>query len=175
MIKAGDVRADGKVFIRRVRDKEIWGTPEQLEIYREKTRANAKVQNAKKLVRYHSDPAYKEHTRRKIKEYHDNDYRLSILANAKRSARALGIPCDLETVDDIKYVTHCPVLGVELTRGSLGRVCSPSLDRIVPSKGYVKGNVVIVSHRANRLKSDATLEELQLMAKFYKKFAKTRK
>lgn len=175
MPKAGDVRADGKVFIRMVRDKEFWGTPEKLAEYREKARAKAKVQNAKKMDRYRSDPDFRETCLRQAKEYHDKDYRRSILANAKRSARHQGLPCDLESIDDIPLVTHCPVFGTPLERGSLGREASPSLDKIVPAKGYVKGNVVVVSHRVNRLKSDATLEELELLAKFYKKFAKARK
>lgn len=175
MPKAGDVRADGMVFIRKFRNSEIWGTPEKFAEYRAKTKANAKVQNAKKMARYHADPDFKESSLRQAKEYHDKDYRRSILANAKRSARHQGLPCNLETIDDIPLVTHCPVFGTPLVRGSLGRETSPSLDKIVPELGYVKGNVVIVSHRANRLKSDATLGELQLLAKFYKKFAKARK
>jgi hypothetical protein len=44
---------------------------------------------------------------------------------------------------------------------------SPELDRIVPSLGYVKGNVLVVSRRANRIKTDATVEELQQVASFY--------
>jgi hypothetical protein len=40
---------------------------------------------------------------------------------------------------------------------------SPSLDRIDPSKGYVKGNVRVISARANLLKNDATVGELTLV------------
>jgi len=47
---------------------------------------------------------------------------------------------------------------------------SPSIDRIIPHKGYVEGNVIIVSDLANRIKSDATLEEISNVIKFYKKF-----
>lgn len=39
-----------------------------------------------------------------------------------------------------------------------------SLDRIVPSLGYVPGNVAVISHRANRIKSDATADELRAVA-----------
>lgn len=49
---------------------------------------------------------------------------------------------------------------------------SPSLDKIVPELGYVKGNIVVVSLRANQIKSDATIEELQAVAKFYNRFHK---
>jgi hypothetical protein len=68
-------------------------------------------------------------------------------------------------------VTHCPILGIPLEwsrcrgNGKLSVAGSPSLDRIDPTKGYVKGNVWIISHRANRIKSDATHEELKLVTK----------
>lgn len=44
---------------------------------------------------------------------------------------------------------------------------SPNLDRIVNALGYVKGNVIVVSARANRLKSDSTLDELRKLIEFY--------
>lgn len=37
---------------------------------------------------------------------------------------------------------------------------SPSLDKIVPSKGYVVGNIQVISYKANRLKGDCSLEDL---------------
>jgi hypothetical protein len=47
----------------------------------------------------------------------------------------------------------------ELTQG--GRDPSPSLDCLVPSKGYVVGNVAVISKRANNIKSNASPEELE--------------
>lgn len=57
--------------------------------------------------------------------------------------------------------TRCPALGIPLFTGR-GRhgPNSPTVDRIVPELGYTKGNVVVLSHKANRLKGDATLPEL---------------
>jgi hypothetical protein len=57
----------------------------------------------------------------------------------------------------------CPILGIELfiSEKGVGRTDnSPSLDRIIPSLGYVKGNIAVISQRANRIKNDATLEEI---------------
>jgi hypothetical protein len=64
------------------------------------------------------------------------------------------------------YVTHCPLLGLELTYSNYhGNIPDnyASLDRIDSSKGYIEGNVQILSFRANTLKGHATLEELKLL------------
>ena len=49
---------------------------------------------------------------------------------------------------------------------------SPSFDRIYPKKGYIKGNIVIVSNKANRIKTDATVDEIRKVADFYEKLLK---
>lgn len=46
----------------------------------------------------------------------------------------------------------------------------PSLDKIIPKLGYVKGNVWVVSNKANRIKSNATIEELELLVKNLKSY-----
>ena len=56
----------------------------------------------------------------------------------------------------------CPILGTELKWGKEGgKKSSPSLDRIKPEKGYVKGNVIWISDRANTLKSDGNIEDIK--------------
>lgn len=66
---------------------------------------------------------------------------------------------NLEFVD-IDWPTHCPALGIELDYFAEIRADnSPSFDRIDNSKGYLKGNVQIISWRANRIKNDGTKEE----------------
>jgi hypothetical protein len=89
--------------------------------------------------------------------------------NAKGRARRAGLPFNL-TRDDIKIPTHCPILGTELTQGA-GRMLltSPSLDKIIPEKGYIKGNIAIISMRANQLKSNATLAELEKLLVWMRK------
>jgi hypothetical protein len=83
-----------------------------------------------------------------------------MLYDAKRRASRNNIPFDI-TPEDIPMPTHCPILGTLLKRGSY-HVCpsSPTLDKYNPSLGYVKGNVTVISHRANTMKLDATTEEV---------------
>ena len=64
------------------------------------------------------------------------------------------------TVEDLKMPEFCPLLGIKLDTYAEDINVHPSLDRIDPKKGYVKGNVWIISHRANRIKNDATAEEI---------------
>lgn len=77
--------------------------------------------------------------------------------SAKRHARDKGVPFDL-TDDYVKSLwpddDKCPVLGINLLFGK-GRMGpnSPSIDRLIPELGYVRGNVAIISMRANRIKS----------------------
>lgn len=82
--------------------------------------------------------------------------------SARTRATKLGIPFDLK-IEDIVIPTICPVLGIPLKRntGQRGHCpTSPSIDRVVPSKGYTRKNIVVMSMRANTLKSDATYQEI---------------
>jgi hypothetical protein len=81
--------------------------------------------------------------------------------NAKTRAKTKNLPFNL-TVDDVNIPPICPVLGIPLIRSKRGFAAnSPSLDRIKPDKGYVKGNVQVISFKANRIKNDATIEEME--------------
>lgn len=79
-----------------------------------------------------------------------------------------GIKFDF-TVDDLApFPLECPVLGLEIDyfkKGHGGSNYSPSIDRMTPEDGYVKGNVRIISQKANRLKQDSSIEEqIRLLA-----------
>lgn len=93
-----------------------------------------------------------------------------MVALARHRARQQGVPF-LIRPDDVMIPTHCPVLGRRLRfSGSLDD--SPSIDRIIPGLGYVPGNVLVVSTRANRIKSDAGVHELTAIAKFYRRLCR---
>jgi hypothetical protein len=91
-------------------------------------------------------------------------------ARARAKAKQLDFNIDNEYVRSL-VVSHCPIFGVPLewsyARGSKPKTLpfSPSLDRIDPTKGYTKGNLWIISNKANMIKSNATHEELIIVAK----------
>lgn len=89
----------------------------------------------------------------------------ALLRLAKIRAKYRGLVFDVALSDLEPLPTHCPVLGIPLLyTGTLrDRPSWASLDRIDNSKGYVRGNVRIISYRANSLKSDATPTEMALL------------
>jgi hypothetical protein len=109
----------------------------------------------------------------KAKEYKKARQDKETLSSIKKRAKQKGLDFDLE-VEDI-LGTSCPIFGVELKRGSRQGPSdfAPSVDRIDNSKGYVKGNVQVLSNLANKMKANATPEQLLQFAewvfKTYKK------
>jgi hypothetical protein len=111
-----------------------------------------------------SDWKGEEHRRRRLFEWEQKNPKKVIVSRARQRARKHGLPFDLST-EDFEIPEVCPILGTELSFNKGGRSGhfpnSPSLDRVDPALGYVKGNVRVISARANWLKSDASLEELE--------------
>ncbi len=103
------------------------------------------------------------------------DPRAYVLMQIRARANTRGIPCDLE-VGDIQIPECCPVFGMPLVRPGSSRKgtrdAAPSVDRLDPTKGYVKGNVAVISLKANRLKNNATAEELEKIAAWMRSQAK---
>lgn len=87
---------------------------------------------------------------------------------AKARAAKAGVPFSI-TADDITIPQLCPVLSIPLIVGATqASDNSPSLDRVIPLLGYVPGNVLVISNRANRIKNNATIQELLLVAEFFR-------
>ena len=93
----------------------------------------------------------------------------------KNRAKDRSLPFDLK-VEDIVIPESCPMLGISLkaTVGK-GRISmkdnwnAPTLDRIDSTGGYTKGNVMVISARANFLKNNATLEEMRAILWYMEK------
>ena len=92
-----------------------------------------------------------------------------LFARAKWRAKKKGIPFDLK-LGDIKIPKVCPVFKKPFVYG-IGKVnySSMSLDRIENTKGYTKDNIIVVSFKANTMKSNATVKELRILTNFYEK------
>lgn len=89
-----------------------------------------------------------------------------MLIRAKHRAKKLGLDFDL-TPEDVVFIETCPVFGIRLNYMNEKRADdSPSLDRVNNQKGYVKGNVRVISFRANRLKQAMTAEELERLLRY---------
>lgn len=145
-------------------------------VYKDKEKERA-WRRAYMRAKYASDPTMKEYqqtyrieNKDKYAEYQRNQRarrpREALVCQAKGRAKKFGLPCDL-TVEALHWPTHCPILGLELDYNKTNpgerkiRHSVPTLDRKTNALGYVLGNVFVISHRANWLKSDATAEELE--------------
>ncbi len=92
-----------------------------------------------------------------------------MIAAAKKRSELRNLAFDL-TEEDIRIPEFCPLLGIKIKLdGFKNKVDSPSLDRIDSNKGYTKDNVWIISSRANIIKNNATVEELELIVQNLKK------
>lgn len=128
------------------------------------------------------DPVWRERFNENNKKYRAaGGKKHQMFFAAMERARKKGIEFTI-TKEDIVIPEYCPILGIKLEAG-LGRKrdsdspslvgakdSSPSLDRIDNSKGYIPGNVLVISWRANYLKNTATLDELVMLGEFAKQY-----
>jgi hypothetical protein len=95
-----------------------------------------------------------------------NDPKAWLYLALRSRAQSKGIPFDLE-FDDLMEVWPedglCPVLGIPMkhNQGRGGAPNSASIDKIIPDRGYVKGNVMWLSSRANKMKGENTIQTLE--------------
>ncbi len=97
----------------------------------------------------------------KARTYKNRTQEKSMLYAARLRAKKRGWDCNID-VSDIVIPATCPVLGIPIERGqSRLSKTSPTLDRVDTTKGYVKGNVRVISNKANMCKSDMTPEQIR--------------
>lgn len=127
--------------------------------------ANRKRSLARK-ERYGSDPDYRDSVIRRSKAWAAENPEKHLLRSARCRARNESAPFAI-TESDIEIAGLCPVLGTPMAPDDMRhRDSRPSLDRIVPSLGYMPGNVAVISYRANILKSDGSADEFNLIARW---------
>ena len=122
----------------------------------------------KKRKEYRSRRDVKDRRCALTKEWNKNNNESVICSRAKKRAKQLNLPFDI-TKEDIVIPECCPILGIKMkySDGSMAD-SSPSIDRIIPELGYVKNNIIIISNRANRIKNNASLEEIEKLYNWLK-------
>jgi len=139
---------------------------------RSRSKPESKERKAKSDKAYRTKrgrDSFNEANRKHYREEIMKDQRKVMLRNARTRAKTKGLPFDL-VLEDIVIPERCPVLGVEFRKEVVRnmRYCA-SLDRILPELGYIRGNVEVISFRANKLKNDATVEEIEAVLSYMKK------
>ena len=115
-----------------------------------------------------------EYSKRNRDKYkHDDTYRLMrLLQQAKARAKKKDILCNLtleELISLFPKDKKCPVLGIDLFWGvGSDRWNSPSIDRLDAKGNYTKDNIMIISWRANKIKSDCTVKEIEDVLNYMK-------
>lgn len=92
-------------------------------------------------------------------------FETTIVQRSKFRAMKKNIPHNI-TEEDIIIPEYCPILGVKIEMKRNSKY-GPSIDQIVPGKGYIKGNIQIISRRANYLKSNITPDEVDLLYRWF--------
>lgn len=123
-------------------------------------------------AKFMATPGAKEKQRQAILNWRAKNPLRFMLSRAKNGATSRGLEFTITEADFDCLPTHCPVLGLELkypdAQPKQGDSAIASLDRKDNSKGYIPGNVFIISHRANTLKGSISLAELEALLKYMK-------
>lgn len=107
-----------------------------------------------------SDASYRKRQSKSLRSRNPVRY---LLNQARYRAKQRGIPFEI-SYEDLEIPEYCPVFGLKLeTSGGRRNDCSFSLDRWDNSKGYIKGNVRVISWKANQYKGDLTLSEVEAL------------
>lgn len=136
----------------------LYYEPYCIECSKERNRVSSKARRA--------NPEYRKAEYASYKQKCIEDPRVGMLERAKKRAARDGLPFNI-VLSDIEMVDTCPLLGLEMAvnYGYEDNHNSYSLDRIDCAKGYTKGNIIVMSRKANAMKGDATADELRLFCK----------
>lgn len=92
----------------------------------------------------------------------------SLIFPAKTRAKRFNVPFDI-TYKDIPIPEYCPVLNIKLVKNTPRiKFNSATVDRINPKLGYIKGNVIVISCKANQIKNNGTPDDILKVGLFFK-------
>ena len=160
-------------------DDELIELPRLTKNEKDKLRWNSNKayrdrQNLQRKNRYHADPSQKEKksiSRKKFLETPEGRMQCNFWVR-RHHAKKNNIDFFIDFEDLLPLPTYCPVLNIELDYGFKGKMAfnSPSIDRVNPSKGYIKGNVIVISQKANAIKQNANPTEIRAVADFFERY-----
>ncbi len=108
------------------------------------------------------ETAKKKH-RKWVEKHPIEHWIIRAVGRARKRAMANELPFNI-TIEYIESIfpEKCPVFGTsfKFLGNKTSQPESPSLDKIDPNKGYVVGNVAIISMKANVINQIASLEEI---------------
>lgn len=139
-------------------------------------RHNAYMQRYRPLYRKRR-PSRVDGTRAWTKRNPERRLYRSMISRSRKAKPFIPRMTFADFVEEIggRIPTRCPVLGIKLFGGKgTFADASPSVDRINSAKGYQKGNLAIISYRANALKRDGTAKEHHRIADWMDAMAKRR-
>lgn len=159
----GGVKRDRGEYLREWKRKKAIEDPDYF-------RRAGRAAGVKRKAKLDSSPEEKSRARHRSAELrkvrHKEDPRVEMLTDSRKRAKARGME-HLISKEDIIIPEFCPVLGIRLEVGIGKREPhSPSIDRVDNSKGYIPGNVRVISSRANTLKGDGAVWEFKEVIRY---------
>lgn len=155
--------------------EKLQADPERYAVFLARKRKEKALRMADPVKRAARNARDKDHNAEAQKRaFRDRDrWPQRALVKLRCRCKKKGVPFNL-TVEDLQIPDVCPALGTPFVLGSGNRWrgdANPSIDRLRPELGYVKGNVKIISWRANNLKNNCTqARELRLVAEYIVKY-----
>lgn len=122
-------------------------------------------ENREQYNKYCKEKKKESYTTEKRRENYKRNNAKELFYAAKQRAKIKGISFTI-TIEDVIIPDKCPVFDIPLNHND--RLHVPTLDRKVNELGYVKGNVQVISAKANRLKNNGTIEEFQQIINYMK-------
>jgi hypothetical protein len=109
------------------------------------------------------DAAHREEKRAYRAARRLNDWATIACNTARARAKKQGVKFEMKPEDLLPIPAVCPFTLLPfcfITKNGKAVAQSPSVDRIKPDRGYVSGNVRVISYQANRAKGDITDPDL---------------
>lgn len=162
-----DYQKDEFVKENKTKNKNKETLEEEILEYKEEVIKNKKekIVKEKKVKNTGEKTSYQK----SLEEINKNKVITRLLTGAKKRAKDKNMDFNIDK-EDINIPDRCPILDLpfEYNTGTVGPM-SPSLDRIDSTLGYIKGNVKVISHRANTIKNNLALEDLVALGKYAEK------